>query len=203
VGNIIEGQRVGKGQHITVSTASGNPSIDGTKKGRRVEPRRTPTPTLTLSESSEEDDDDEEDQYEAEDEEEDQYEAEDEEEEEEEDREQSNIPSGRPDGLDSTSDTDRLDTFLNSFSAMRGADKQIFTCSGRVLENLIHAGVIANPAAAEDALDWVIDLKVENVRGWFSPPELEELRSWLPPTPKVDQFFTYARHRYDKVRTYL
>lgn len=174
------------------------------KKRRRVSPRRTSTPTP--SEFSE----DEEDQYE------DEEGGEEEEEEEKEDREENNIPRGKDDGLNN-SDTDarpiithtntstpagshRLDTFLNSFTGMQEADKQTFTCSGRVLENVIHAAVATHPATAGDALDWVIDLKVDNVRRWFSEPELKELRSWLPPTPKVDQYFTYARQRYDKVR---
>lgn len=137
------------------------------------------------------------------------------EDEQEEDREGSSIPSGKHDGLN-TCDADaspvippantstppyscRLDAFLDSFSAMLGADKRTFTCSERLLEDLIHAGVTDNPAAAGDALDWVIDLESDNVSRWFSTSELEELRSWLPPTPKVDQYFEYARHRYDKV----
>lgn len=75
--------------------------------------------------------------------------------------------------------------------------KRQFT-SGRILEDIIHAQVTKDPSSAGDAIHWIIDPSDTTVRSWFDG-DLSELLGWVPKTPKVDEYFTYARKRYDNV----
>lgn len=91
---------------------------------------------------------------------------------------------------------DQLHAFLVAFLAMK--HKRQFT-SGRTLQDIIHIGVLKNPSSAGKAIHWIIDLTDITVKSWFDKDELEELLGWIPPTPQVDESFTYARERYRNV----
>lgn len=91
-----------------------------------------------------------------------------------------------------------LHAFLVAFSAMKHKHQFV---SGHILEDIIHTRVTQDPSSAGDAIYWIIDPSSSIVRSWFSNKELSELLGWVPSTPNVDEYFTYARKRYDNVST--
>lgn len=201
------GKQDGKGStkrrcpELTPAPGVGKQDGKGSTKRRRSEPRPVPDKDKQDEEGSDEEDDEveeydrgeEHDEYEEHDEVEEHDEEFDGELNEYEDYDEYEEGAGTPPPYD-----DRLHAFLVAFRAMK--HKRQFA-SGRILQDIIHIGVLENPSSAGEAIHWIIDLTDKTVMSWFTQGELKELLGWIPPTPQVDESFTYARERYRNVNT--
>lgn len=93
--------------------------------------------------------------------------------------------------------------FVTTFLSMPPKSKHAFE-TGRILEDIIFHSVRFAPPNSKwiknnPILHWILDLKCDDVRKWFSKAERAEIMSMGPPLPPRDAGFEFAVERFPKV----
>ncbi|KAL0631810.1 hypothetical protein Q9L58_009320 [Maublancomyces gigas] len=93
--------------------------------------------------------------------------------------------------------------FVTTFLSMPPKSKHAFE-TGRILEDIIFHSVRFAPPDSKwiknnPILHWILDLKCDDVKKWFSKAERAEIMSMGPPLPPRDAGFEFAVERFPKV----